>query len=361
MYGTVTGVCEDLGKAAREAEAYLRKQRRLLRTQVLKQMVVGARVVRGLDWKWRDQDGVVPGEGTVTGELHNGWIDVTWDQGTSNSYRMGAEGKYDLKLANSSDCPDALPPAAPPTTSGHGGLTQTTITSYTKPSSGMPPKSWKSFLDSGKSLTTSRKSSSTPSLPDATENAKASVASTEQAASADNIAAKQAAEAIAESVLSVARAEAIEAVAGDSDSSITANELSMVVNALKDTALDLSTASDLATIVETLALEESGRQNNASIDSTSATSSTSTTVTPTPAWKQMRKQASWNEDNREAARALASQTNAGLESATAKTNLLASLPSMCSGMLKAAYSRGNKVGVMPFRVTYLLPLKLVPD
>lgn len=28
-----------------------------------------------------------------------GWIDVTWDSGGSNSYRMGAEGKYDLALA----------------------------------------------------------------------------------------------------------------------------------------------------------------------------------------------------------------------------------------------------------------------
>lgn len=62
-------------------------------------MTVGARVVRGIDWKWRDQDGNPTGEGTVTGELHSGWIDVTWDHGGSNSYRMGAEGKYDLKLA----------------------------------------------------------------------------------------------------------------------------------------------------------------------------------------------------------------------------------------------------------------------
>ena len=57
------------GKAAKEAEAMLRKQRRFIRTNVLKQMVPGARVVRGMDWKWRDQDG---GEGTVSGELHNG-------------------------------------------------------------------------------------------------------------------------------------------------------------------------------------------------------------------------------------------------------------------------------------------------
>ena len=61
-------------------------------------MVTGARVVRGLEWKWRDQDGPA-GEGTITGEIHNGWIDVAWDHGAANSYRMGAKGKYDLKLA----------------------------------------------------------------------------------------------------------------------------------------------------------------------------------------------------------------------------------------------------------------------
>ncbi|XP_060475417.1 E3 ubiquitin-protein ligase HECTD1 isoform X9 [Panthera onca] len=72
LYGIVNGVCEDqLGKAAKEAEANLRRQRRLVRSQVLKYMVPGARVIRGLDWKWRDQDGSPQGEGTVTGELHN--------------------------------------------------------------------------------------------------------------------------------------------------------------------------------------------------------------------------------------------------------------------------------------------------
>lgn len=77
LYGTVTGVCDDLGKAAKEAEANLRKQRRHLRTQVLRQLVSGARVVRGMDWKWRDQDGTPSGEGTVTGELHNGTFKVS--------------------------------------------------------------------------------------------------------------------------------------------------------------------------------------------------------------------------------------------------------------------------------------------
>lgn len=56
----------------KEAEANLRRQRRLFRSQVMKYIVPGARVVRGIDWKWRDQDGNPPGEGTVTGEAHNG-------------------------------------------------------------------------------------------------------------------------------------------------------------------------------------------------------------------------------------------------------------------------------------------------
>uniref|UniRef100_A0A4W5NBG2 E3 ubiquitin-protein ligase n=1 Tax=Hucho hucho TaxID=62062 RepID=A0A4W5NBG2_9TELE len=113
IYGTVSGVCEDqLGKAVKEAEANLRRQRRLFRSQVMKYIVPGARVVRGIDWKWRDQDGNPAGEGTVTGEAHNGWIDVTWDAGGSNSYRMGAEGKFDFKLAPGYD-PESAPSPKP--------------------------------------------------------------------------------------------------------------------------------------------------------------------------------------------------------------------------------------------------------
>ncbi|XP_041131233.1 E3 ubiquitin-protein ligase HECTD1 isoform X9 [Polyodon spathula] len=124
LYGTVNGVCEDqLGKAVKEAEANLRRQRRLFRSQVMKYIVPGARVVRGIDWKWRDQDGNSLGEGTVTGEAHNGWIDVTWDAGGSNSYRMGAEGKYDLKLAPGYDPESA--PSPKPVSSTVSGTAQT--------------------------------------------------------------------------------------------------------------------------------------------------------------------------------------------------------------------------------------------
>ncbi|XP_075469295.1 E3 ubiquitin-protein ligase HECTD1 isoform X10 [Ascaphus truei] len=92
LYGSVSGVCEDqLGKAAKEAEANLRRQRRLVRSQVLKYMVPGARVIRGIDWKWRDQDGSAQGEGTVTGELHNG-TPPSWSSLVKNN------------------CPDKAPP-----------------------------------------------------------------------------------------------------------------------------------------------------------------------------------------------------------------------------------------------------------
>ncbi|XP_074492829.1 E3 ubiquitin-protein ligase HERC2 isoform X1 [Sebastes fasciatus] len=73
-------------------------------------MKIGTRVMRGVDWKWGDQDGPAPGLGRVIGELgEDGWIRVQWDTSSTNSYRMGKEGKYDLKLAEP-------PPAAQPPT-----------------------------------------------------------------------------------------------------------------------------------------------------------------------------------------------------------------------------------------------------
>lgn len=38
----------------------------------MKKLHIGARVVRGVDWKWRDQDGNPPVPGTVIGEIRNG-------------------------------------------------------------------------------------------------------------------------------------------------------------------------------------------------------------------------------------------------------------------------------------------------
>ncbi|XP_026315369.1 E3 ubiquitin-protein ligase Ufd4 isoform X2 [Hyposmocoma kahamanoa] len=124
-------------------------------------LCAGARVMRGPDWKWRDQDGPHPAMGTVTSDLHNGWVDVRWDHGGRNSYRMGAEGKFDLKVVS-------------------GGSTGSTGAS----SGGATVASGAG----GEGARGGRKSHSTPSLPDATAvDHQVSVASTEQASSADNI------------------------------------------------------------------------------------------------------------------------------------------------------------------------------
>ena len=50
----------------------------------------------------------------------SGWIEVQWDHGGANSYRMGAEGKYDLTLA------DDPQPTAPQTTPSETTPSQTT-------------------------------------------------------------------------------------------------------------------------------------------------------------------------------------------------------------------------------------------
>lgn len=57
---------------------------------------IGSRVTRGPDWKWDQQGGGT--DGTVISPVEFGWVDVQWDNNTSNSYRFGAEGKYDLEV-----------------------------------------------------------------------------------------------------------------------------------------------------------------------------------------------------------------------------------------------------------------------
>lgn len=215
IYGTVVSVCDDMQRnPVKENETKLRRERRMVRTQ-LKMIAQGARVVRGPDWRWEDQDGNPnPCEGVVTGEIHNGWIDVKWDHGLRNSYRMGAEGKYDLKLANG----DSL---------SNFDITSTTSTKKV-----------------GNSLN-NRKSSSTPSLPEATDGqgSKGSVASTEQASSADNI----------------HKVENISEISTSKDSETSSVDVSHVSHSLH--LPDLSTInsssfslSDLATITENLSL-----------------------------------------------------------------------------------------------------------
>ena len=69
---------------------------------ILSKIHIGTRVVRGPDWKWGDQDGPSPSEGTIISELgSDNWIRVCWDTGAINSYRMTKDKKYDLNLAPS--------------------------------------------------------------------------------------------------------------------------------------------------------------------------------------------------------------------------------------------------------------------
>lgn len=52
-------------------------------------MLPDAKVVRGMDWKWKDQDGNPPGEGTVTGNLRNGETDDEKTIGKFLNYIIG--------------------------------------------------------------------------------------------------------------------------------------------------------------------------------------------------------------------------------------------------------------------------------
>ena len=57
-----------------------------------------SKVVRGHDWCGGDADG--EGEGTVTKvDGKNGVVSVRWENGNYGYYRMGAGGKFELKMA----------------------------------------------------------------------------------------------------------------------------------------------------------------------------------------------------------------------------------------------------------------------
>ncbi|KAG7253757.1 hypothetical protein CRUP_001111 [Coryphaenoides rupestris] len=68
-------------------------------------MEVGMRVVRGLDWKWGNQDDAEGHMGTVVEIGRQGstttpdkTVVVQWDSGTRTNYRTGYQGAYDLLL-----------------------------------------------------------------------------------------------------------------------------------------------------------------------------------------------------------------------------------------------------------------------
>ena len=60
---------------------------------------IGARVVRGPDWKWEEQDGGEGHLGTVRKVKDFEEIMVVWDKGIIANYRC--HGAYDLKILDS--------------------------------------------------------------------------------------------------------------------------------------------------------------------------------------------------------------------------------------------------------------------
>ena len=78
-------VVEHLARAATAEEGAARFQ-------------VGARVKRGPDWKWGNQDGGGPGTVVPSHPDRDGCVSVKWDAGGSNIYRVGAESAFDLAL-----------------------------------------------------------------------------------------------------------------------------------------------------------------------------------------------------------------------------------------------------------------------
>ena len=60
---------------------------------------VGARVIRGPDWKWGKQDGGEGHIGTVRNFESPEEVVVVWDNGTAANYRCA--GAYDLRVLDS--------------------------------------------------------------------------------------------------------------------------------------------------------------------------------------------------------------------------------------------------------------------
>lgn len=63
----------------------------------------GARVLRGKDWKWGDQDGGTGSMGILGKKRAEGWTAVTWEKTRSErEYRIGGEDAFDLQFGG---CP----------------------------------------------------------------------------------------------------------------------------------------------------------------------------------------------------------------------------------------------------------------
>lgn len=92
--------------ATPRSERIILEPRRKSKKIAIRGIFPGARVVRGVDWQWEDQDGGNGRRGKVT-EIQD-WSAasprsaayVIWDNGAKNLYRVGFEGMADLKVVN---------------------------------------------------------------------------------------------------------------------------------------------------------------------------------------------------------------------------------------------------------------------
>lgn len=80
---------------------------------------VGARVVRGPDWKWGKQDGGEGHVGTVRSFESPEEVVVVWDNGTAANYRCS--GAYDLRILDSAPTGKPRPPTRGPAREGGRG------------------------------------------------------------------------------------------------------------------------------------------------------------------------------------------------------------------------------------------------
>ena len=87
-------------------ERVLMEPRRKSKKITVRGIYPGARVIRGVDWQWEDQDGGNGKRGKVT-EVQD-WSAISprsaayviWDNGAKNLYRIGFEGMADLKVVS---------------------------------------------------------------------------------------------------------------------------------------------------------------------------------------------------------------------------------------------------------------------
>ncbi|RWS13087.1 E3 ubiquitin-protein ligase mind-bomb-like protein [Dinothrombium tinctorium] len=88
------------------SERFLMEPRRKSKKIAIRGIFPGARVIRGVDWQWENQDGGNGKRGKVT-EIQD-WSAasprsaayIIWDNGAKNLYRVGFEGMADVKVVN---------------------------------------------------------------------------------------------------------------------------------------------------------------------------------------------------------------------------------------------------------------------